>query len=87
MPPHNIYVEAIPRAYRATPIKSLEVKDGVIPLGIFMDSIQAGFRVRHEESEVAEAMSEAIEKEELWIGVAEGEGTRRKGRRAREKNQ
>jgi hypothetical protein len=64
----NNCLRAISGAYRATPIRKLEVEVGVLPLGIQLDSIQARFRVRLEESEAAGAIREAVEKVERWIG-------------------
>jgi hypothetical protein len=59
----------------------LETEVGVPPLGIHLDSIQAQFRVRLEESDVAEKIREAIENVERWIGAPGGDrGGRRKGR-------
>ncbi len=60
----------------------MEVEVGVPLLGIYLDRIQAQFRVRQEESEAARAMNEAVQKVVWRIGVAEGEasgGMRRKG--------
>ncbi len=55
---------AIPGAYRATLIRNLEVEVRVPSLGIHLDSIQARFRVRAEESEVAGVIKEAVEEVE-----------------------
>ncbi len=81
MPLQNNCLRAISGAYRATPIRNLEVEVGVPPLGIHLDSIQAQFRVRLEESEAAGAIREAVRKVERWIGGDEGQaGGRRRGR-------
>jgi hypothetical protein len=81
VPLQNNYLRAISGAYRATPIINLEVEVGVPPLGIHLDSIQARFRVRLEESEAAGAIREAVQKVERWIGwdvrQVRGRGRRR----------
>ncbi len=63
----------------------MEVEVGVPPLGIHLDSIQARFKVRLEESEAAGAIREAGQKVERWIrryeGQTSGRGRRRAGRR------
>ncbi len=41
-------LRAISVAYKATPIRNLEVEVGVPPLGFHLDGIQAQFRVRLE---------------------------------------
>jgi hypothetical protein len=78
---------AISGAYRAIPIKNLEVEVGVPLLGIHLDSIQAQFRVRLEESEVAWTIREAVEKVERWIGAAGGQRGGRGRKSTRGKNQ
>jgi hypothetical protein len=84
MPLQNKCLRAISRAYRATPIRNLEVEVGVPPLGIHLDSIQAQFRVRLEESEAAGVIRKAVEKVERWIRGAGGQaGGRRRGRARR----
>jgi hypothetical protein len=60
MPLLNNCLKAISGAYRATPIRNLEVEVGVPLLCIHLDSIQAQFRVRLEESKVAGAIGEAV---------------------------
>jgi hypothetical protein len=82
MPLHYSCLTAISRAYRATPTRNLEVEVGVPPLGIDLDSIQARFRVRLEESEAAGAIREAVQKVERWIGCDEGQAGGRGRRRA-----
>ncbi len=79
----NKCLRAICGAYKATPIRNLEVEVGVPPLGIHLDSLQARFRVRLEESEVAQAIREAVGKVERHLGIGlEGSGRgRRRGRR------
>jgi hypothetical protein len=79
----NKFLRAICGAYKATPIRNLEVEIGVPPLGIHLDSLQARFRVRLEESEVAQAIREAVGKVERQLGIGlEGSGRKRKrGRR------
>ncbi len=62
MPLPNNCLRAISGAYRATPIRNLEVEVGVPPLGIHLDSIQAQFKVWIEESKAAGAIREAVEK-------------------------
>jgi hypothetical protein len=74
---------AISGAYRATPIRSLAVKVGVLLLGIHLDSIQAQLRIRLEESEAVQAIRDKVEKMGRWIGVTQGEGKGKRGRRAR----
>jgi hypothetical protein len=49
----------------------LEVEVVVPLLGINLDSIQAQYRVRLEESEEAWVIRAAVEKVESWIGEAE----------------
>ncbi len=71
-PLQNNCLRATYGAYRATPIRNLEVEVGVPPLGIHLDSIQARLRVRLEESEAAGAIREAVQKVERWIGWDEG---------------
>jgi hypothetical protein len=83
----NSYLRAIYGAYTATPIRSFEVELGVPPLGIHLDSIQARFRVRLEESEAVGVIREAIEKVERLTGGAEGHAGGRRKRRARRRNQ
>jgi hypothetical protein len=83
MPLQNNCLRAISTAYKATHIRKLEVEVGVPPLGIHLDSIQAQLRVRLEESEAAEAIREAVVKEESLIGGARGQAGRRQRRRAR----
>ncbi len=60
MPLQNNCLRAISGAYRATPIRNLEVEVGVPPLGIHLDSIQAQFRVRLGESGAAGVIREAV---------------------------
>jgi hypothetical protein len=62
MPLQNNCLRAISGAYRSTPIRNLEVEVGVPPLGIHLDSIQARFRVKLEESEAVVVIREAVEK-------------------------
>jgi hypothetical protein len=83
MPLQNNCLRAISGAYRATPIRNLEVEVGVPPLGIHLDSIQAQFRVKLEESEAVGVISEAVEKVVRWIGGAGEHAVRRRRRRAR----
>jgi hypothetical protein len=64
----------------------LEVEVGVPPFGIHLDSIQARFRVRLEESEAAGAIREAVQKVETWIGWDEGEAGGRGRKRAVRRN-
>jgi hypothetical protein len=87
MPLQNNCLRAICGAYRATPIRNLEVEVGVPPLGIHQDSIQAQFRVRLEESEAAGVIREAGEKVERWTWGAEREAGGPRRRRARRRNQ
>ncbi len=65
----------------------MEVEVRVPPLGIHLDSIQAQFRVRLEESEVAGIIKEAVEKVEKSIGAAGGNGGGRRRGRTRGRNQ
>jgi hypothetical protein len=83
MPLQNNCLRAISRAYRATPIRNLEVEVGVPPLGIHLASIQVRFRVKLEESEAVEVIREAVEKVVRCIGGAGGHAVRRRRRRAR----
>jgi hypothetical protein len=87
MPLENNCLRAVSGAHRATPIRNLEVEVGVPPLGIHLDSIQARFRVRLEESEAAGAIREAVQKVERWIGWDEGQAGGRGRRRAGRRNQ
>jgi hypothetical protein len=82
MPLQYNCLRAISGAYRATPIRNLEVEVGVPPLGIHLDSIQARFRVRLEKSEAAWVIREAVEKVVRWIGGAGGHAVGRRRRRA-----
>jgi hypothetical protein len=61
----NNRLRAISWAYKATPIRNLEDEVEVPLLQFHLDSIQAQFRVRLEELEVAGTIREAVEK---WIG-------------------
>jgi hypothetical protein len=79
MPLQNNCLRAISGAYKATPIRNLEVEVGVPPLGIHLDSLQARFRVRLEGSEVAGVIKNAVEKVARWLTVTE-EGRRRRRR-------
>ncbi len=56
----NKYLRAISGANKAKPIRNLVVKVGVQLLGIYADCLQAQFRVRQEESDVAKAIREAV---------------------------
>jgi hypothetical protein len=56
----NYCLRAISGAYRATHIKNLEAEAGVPPLGTYLDSIQAQFRVRLKGLVVAEVIREAV---------------------------
>ncbi len=87
MPLQNNCLRAISGAYRATPIRNLEVEVGVPPLGIHLDSIEARFKVQLEKSEAAGVIREAVEKVERWTGGAQREAGGRRRRRARRKNQ
>ncbi len=87
MPLQNNCLRAISGAYRATPIRNLEVEVGVPPLGIHLDRIQARFRVILEESEAAGAIREAVQKVKRWIEWDEGQGGGRGRRRAGRRNQ
>ncbi len=52
------------------------------PLGIHLDSLQARFRIRLEESEVAGVIREAVRKVERCLGIEQGAtGRRKRGRR------
>jgi hypothetical protein len=72
MPLQNNCLRAISGAYRATPIKTLEVDVGDPLLGIHRDSIQAQVRARLEESEMVGVIREAVRNMESWLGVAQG---------------
>ncbi len=84
-PLQNSCLRAISGAFRATPIRNLEAEVGVPPLGIYLDSLQARFRLRLEESEVQEVIREAVESMRQTLGGLEGERSR--GRRPRRRNQ
>jgi hypothetical protein len=83
----NNSIRAISEAYRATPIRILEVEVGVPLLGIHLDSIQAQFRVKLEESEAIGVISTAVEKVVEWLGglgdkpLGESEGGQTEGSR------
>ncbi len=79
-PLQNNCLRAISGAYKARPIRNLEVEVGVPPLAIHLDSLQAQFRVRLEESEAAGVIKEAVEKVERWLSGAQGQMGRRRGR-------
>jgi hypothetical protein len=87
MPLQDNCLRAISRAYRATPIRNSEVEVRVPPLGIYLDSIQAQFRVWLEEPEVAGVIREAVQKVGRWTGRDEGQAGGRGRRRARRGNQ
>jgi hypothetical protein len=75
-------LRVISGAYRATPIRNLEVEVRVPPLGIHLDSLKAQFRVKLEESEVAGMIREAVGKVEKHLDVGQGgSGRRKRGRR------
>jgi hypothetical protein len=69
MPLQNNCLRVISGAYRATPIRNSEIEVGVPPLRIHLDSLQARFRVKLEESEVAGAIMEAVGKVDRHLGV------------------
>jgi hypothetical protein len=81
MPLQNNCLRAISGAYRATPISNLEVEDGVPPLGIHLDSLQARFKMKLEESEVAGVIREAVGKVERCLGMEQGGNVRIRRRR------
>jgi hypothetical protein len=81
MPLQNNCLRAISGAYRATPIRNLEVEVEVPPLGIYLDSLQARFRIKLEESDVAGVIREAVGKVERCLGTEQGGTVRRRGRR------
>jgi hypothetical protein len=83
MPLQNNCLRAISGAYRATPIRNLEVEVGVPPLGVHLDSLQARFRATLEESEVAGVNKEAVGKVERCLAM-EQEGNVRRRRRRRQ---
>ncbi len=56
----NKFLSVISGAYKATPIRNLEVEVGVPPHVIHLDGLQAPFRVRLEESGVASVIKEAV---------------------------
>ncbi len=68
-------------------MRNLEVEVRVLLLEAHLDSIQAKFRVRLEESEAAEAMEEDVEKVERWIGGARCQAGERRRSRARRETQ
>jgi hypothetical protein len=76
MPLQNNCLRAISGAYRATPIRNLEVEVGVPLLGIHLDSIQARFRVKLEESKAVGVIREAVEKVVRCKGGARGHAIR-----------
>jgi hypothetical protein len=61
----------------------LKVEVRVPLLGIHLDSIQARFRVRLEESEAAGVIREAVEKVEGWIVGTGGQAGGKRRKRAR----
>ncbi len=69
MPLQNNCHRTISRAYRATPIINLEVAVEVPPLEIHLDSLQARFRAKLAESEVAGVIREAVGKVERNVGM------------------
>jgi hypothetical protein len=81
MPLRNNYLRAISGAYRATPIRNLEVEVGVPLLGIHLDSLQAQFRMKLEESEVEGVIREAVGKVKKYLGIEQGGTVRRRRRR------
>jgi hypothetical protein len=83
MPLQNNCLRTIFGAYRATPIRSLDVEVGASPLGINLDSIQAQFRARLKESEVVEVIRLAMGKVESLLRVAQGGSGRRRKNRTR----
>ncbi len=83
MPLQSNCLRAISGAYRATPTRNFEVEVRAPPLVIHLDSIQARFRVKLEESEAVWVIREAVEKVVRWIGGAGGHAVRRRKRRAR----
>jgi hypothetical protein len=87
MPVQSNCLRVISRAYKATPIRNLKLEVGVPYLGIHLDSIQAQFRVRLEESVVAGVIGEAVEKVERWIRGAAGKAGGRGRQRAERWNQ
>jgi hypothetical protein len=81
MPLQNNCLRAISGAYRATPIRNLAVEVGVPPLGINLDSLQAQFRAKLEESEVAGVIREAVENVKRCLEIGLGGTVRRRRRR------
>ncbi len=81
MPLQNNCLGAISEAYRAIPIKKLEVGVRVPPLGIYLDSLKAQSRAKLEESNVARVIGKAVGKVERHLGV--GQGRHRRRRRGR----
>ncbi len=69
MPLQNSCLRTISRPYRATPIRNLEVEVEVPLLGIHLDSLQARFKAKLAESEVAGVIREAVGKVERILGV------------------
>ncbi len=63
----NNCLRAISKAYRATPIRNLEVGVGDLLLGIHLRSILTQFKVRLEVSGAAGAIREAVGKVERSI--------------------
>ncbi len=78
MPQQNNCLRAISRAYRATPIRNWESEVGVPPLGIHLESLQAEFRAKLEESDVAGVIKEAVGKVERCLGIEQGGNVRRR---------
>jgi hypothetical protein len=64
----------------------MEVGVGVPPLGIHIDSLQAQWKVKVEESEVSGTIREAVGNVERHLGVAKGRSDKtRRGRRLESK--
>jgi hypothetical protein len=84
-PLQNNCIRVNSSAYKATPIQSLEAEIRVSPLGFYLDSLRAQFRLRLERLEVEEVIWLALKKVRQIL--ARIEENRNRGKRPRRRNQ